>query len=64
MNICQAIEEMKGGRFYARPLWGHRVYLYLDGDVIQLSSNGYDSPWQAPHPDLMADDWEERIPSP
>lgn len=63
MNICEALRQMQSGkRFFARPYWGHRVYLYVDGDVIQLSSNGFDSPWQAPHIDLMAEDWVEVIP--
>lgn len=65
MNICEALEQMKTGkRFFARPGWGHREYLYVDGEIIMLSSNGFDSPWQAAHLDLMAADWVEVTPHP
>lgn len=63
MNISEVIAGMKAGRFYARPGWGERVYIYLSGEVIMLARNGFDSPWQAPHPDIMADNWADVIPT-
>lgn len=64
MNIKEALDLLRAGRYVARPSWGHRVYLLLAGDIIMLSRNGFDSPWQAPHPDLLADDWVDVIPHP
>lgn len=64
MNILEVVESIKAGRYVARPKWGHREYIYLDGEIIMLSANGFDSPWQAPHPDLLADDWVDVIPHP
>lgn len=62
MNVQFAIDKMKDNRYVARSGWGERCYLYLDGEIFMYSRNGFDSPWQAPHPDLLADDWNEAIP--
>lgn len=64
MRMDFAIDKLKTGRFVGRPAWGHRCYLWLDQDILMYSSNGYDSPWQPPHADLLADDWDEVIPHP
>lgn len=66
MNFGEALELIKTGRFLNRPVWGHRVYVFLEpgADIITISHNGYDSPWNPPHPDLLADDWQEIIPHP
>ncbi len=64
MNIREALDLLQAGRYVARPSWGHRCYLLLEGDIIMYSYNGYDSPWQAPHPDLFATDWVDVIPHP
>jgi hypothetical protein len=64
MNIYEALTSISNRGFVARPKWGHRCYLFMDGDIIMYSSNGFDSPWQAPHPDLLAEDWEDIIPHP
>lgn len=64
MNILQALDLLKQNRCVARPGWGHRVYLILDGELILHSHNGYDTIWQPPHPDLFASDWVDVIPHP
>ena len=63
-NFQFALNKMRDGRYVGRPAWGHRCYLFLDGDLLLYSSNGYDSPWVPGHPDLLAEDWGEVIPHP
>lgn len=58
---------IKAGKYAARPgnpHWDERTYIYLDGDIIIYSSRGYDYTWTPSHPDLLADDWIEVIPTP
>lgn len=66
MKFGDALELIKMGRFLNRPVWGHRVYVFLPkwSDVVTISHNGYDSIWHIPHVDLLADDWQEIIPHP
>lgn len=64
MNIQGALDNIRDGRFVARQGWGERVYIYLAGDLIMYSANGWDSVWEPPHPDLLASDWQEIIPAP
>lgn len=64
MNIQQAIDAMRDRRFVARPHWGHRCYVFLNGEIFMYSQNGYESTWMPSHPDLLAEDWTEVIPHP
>lgn len=65
MNISEAIQLMQSGNhMVARQAWGHRTFLYIEGDIIMLSRNGYAAPWVVPHPDLLANDWIEVLPHP
>lgn len=65
MNLTDAVALIRSGNHaVAREDWGHRVFLYMSGDIIMLSRNGYAEPWVIPHPDVFADDWREVQPHP
>lgn len=67
MNFGNALTPLRAGRFLARsnnPNWDERTYIYLNGDIFIYVSRGYEYTWVPAHPDLLADDWEEVIPTP
>lgn len=62
MNIGNAVKALKDGVYMARRKWPGITYILLDGEIINYSHLGIDSPWIPTHPDLLATDWYEVIP--
>lgn len=63
-DMLEGVADTSRRQYWARDHWGHRCYVYKDGDVIMYSSNGYNAIWVIPHCDLFADNWKEVIPHP
>ena len=62
MNITEAIQLMKMGRFVARGEWPNMIYVFLRGEEFRYSAIGIDSTWMPSHRDLLATDWKEITP--
>lgn len=58
-----ALNQLKEGKFLARTSWPGITYVYFDGTTFFYSHLGYDSIWQPSHSDLLAEDWEEVVPT-
>lgn len=65
MNFGDALAIVQSGKCAARaPAWDERTYIFLNGDIIIYASRGYEYTWTPSHPDLLADDWQEVLPTP